>query len=135
MTSSWCTRSPAAVAEALEVDPAVGLSGEQVAVRAEREGPNVLAGAIRAPAWRKVLALLSDRMTIVLVIAAVVSAVPILNAGDGPGEHPTQALLDLYTIQHELGRIAEGYRADLVLLDGNYKVRATWISGARQDER
>lgn len=37
--------------------------------------------------------------------AARVSAVPILNAGDGPGEHPTQALLDLYTIRHELGRM------------------------------
>jgi aspartate carbamoyltransferase catalytic subunit len=37
--------------------------------------------------------------------AAVASAVPILNAGDGPGEHPSQALLDLYTIGHELGRI------------------------------
>jgi aspartate carbamoyltransferase catalytic subunit len=37
--------------------------------------------------------------------AAAVSPVPILNAGDGPGEHPTQALLDLYTIGHELGRI------------------------------
>ncbi|TXG87662.1 MAG: aspartate carbamoyltransferase [Thermomicrobiales bacterium] len=37
--------------------------------------------------------------------AASVAAVPILNAGDGPGEHPTQALLDLYTIRHELGRI------------------------------
>src|SRR3954469_9369200 len=37
--------------------------------------------------------------------AAMVAAVPILNAGDGPGEHPTQALLDLYTIGHELGRI------------------------------
>jgi aspartate carbamoyltransferase catalytic subunit len=37
--------------------------------------------------------------------AAAVSNVPILNAGDGPGEHPTQALLDLYTIQHEIGRI------------------------------
>jgi aspartate carbamoyltransferase catalytic subunit len=37
--------------------------------------------------------------------AAAVSRVPILNAGDGPGEHPTQALLDLYTIRHELGRI------------------------------
>ena len=37
--------------------------------------------------------------------AASVSGVPILNAGDGPGEHPTQALLDLYTIGHELGRI------------------------------
>lgn len=37
--------------------------------------------------------------------AAAVAQVPILNAGDGPGEHPSQALLDLYTIGHELGRI------------------------------
>ncbi len=37
--------------------------------------------------------------------AVRVSGVPILNAGDGPGEHPTQALLDLYTIHNELGRI------------------------------
>lgn len=37
--------------------------------------------------------------------AAAVSPVPVINGGDGPGEHPTQALLDLYTIQHELGRI------------------------------
>ncbi len=37
--------------------------------------------------------------------AAKVSTVPIINAGDGPGQHPTQALLDLYTIQHELGSI------------------------------
>jgi len=35
----------------------------------------------------------------------------------------------------ELGRIAEGYRADLVLLDADFHVKATWISGARQDER
>jgi aspartate carbamoyltransferase catalytic subunit len=35
--------------------------------------------------------------------AAAVSPVPIINGGDGPGEHPTQALLDLYTIHHELG--------------------------------
>lgn len=31
-------------------------------------------------------------------IAADVSSVPVINAGDGIGEHPTQALLDLYTI-------------------------------------
>lgn len=37
--------------------------------------------------------------------AAKVSTVPIINAGDGQGEHPTQALLDLYTIKTELGRI------------------------------
>ncbi|HVS43817.1 MAG TPA: aspartate carbamoyltransferase, partial [Candidatus Dormibacteraeota bacterium] len=37
--------------------------------------------------------------------AAAVAGVPIVNAGDGPGEHPTQALLDLFTIHRELGRI------------------------------
>jgi aspartate carbamoyltransferase catalytic subunit len=37
--------------------------------------------------------------------AAAVSSVPIINAGDGPGQHPTQALLDLYTIRDELKRI------------------------------
>ena len=37
--------------------------------------------------------------------AAAVSRVPIINAGDGVGQHPTQALLDLYTIYKELGRI------------------------------
>src|SRR4051812_35512786 len=45
--------------------------------------------------------------------AAAVSPVPILNAGDGPGEHPTQALLDLYTIRQELGRI-DGLKIALV---------------------
>ncbi|GBG26665.1 Protein PYR1-3 [Hondaea fermentalgiana] len=33
---------------------------------------------------------------------------PLLNAGDGAGEHPTQALLDLYTIMQEQGGKIEG---------------------------
>lgn len=37
--------------------------------------------------------------------AAAVSNVPVINAGDGAGQHPTQALLDLYTIQKELGEV------------------------------
>ncbi|KAH7910796.1 hypothetical protein BJ138DRAFT_67433 [Hygrophoropsis aurantiaca] len=37
--------------------------------------------------------------------AAKFSPVPILNAGDGIGEHPTQALLDIYTIRSELGTV------------------------------
>lgn len=37
--------------------------------------------------------------------AASVSNVPIINAGDGRGQHPTQALLDVYTIFRELGRL------------------------------
>lgn len=37
--------------------------------------------------------------------AASVSNVPIINAGDGTGEHPTQALLDAYTIKKRFGRL------------------------------
>ncbi len=37
--------------------------------------------------------------------AAAVSSVPIINAGDGKGEHPTQALLDVYTVLKEKGRL------------------------------
>ena len=32
----------------------------------------------------------------------------------------------------ELGRIAPGYRASLVLLDDDLKVRATWIDGSEE---
>lgn len=37
--------------------------------------------------------------------AASVAKVPILNAGAGKGEHPTQALLDLYTIREHRGKL------------------------------
>ena len=38
-------------------------------------------------------------------LAAEISEVPIINAGDGNGEHPTQTLLDLYTIYENFDRI------------------------------
>jgi len=37
--------------------------------------------------------------------AARVGQVPVISAGDGAGHHPTQSLLDLYTIKKELGRL------------------------------
>ncbi len=45
--------------------------------------------------------------------AAAVSEVPVINAGDGAGQHPTQALLDLYTIRDETGRL-DGIQVALV---------------------
>ena len=38
-------------------------------------------------------------------LAAEYSSVPVINAGDGAGQHPTQTLLDLYTIKKEKGKI------------------------------
>lgn len=37
--------------------------------------------------------------------AAAVMEKPLLNAGDGAGEHPTQAMLDGFTIMNELGKL------------------------------
>lgn len=38
-------------------------------------------------------------------VASIAQFVPIINAGDGIGEHPTQALLDLYTIYERFGKL------------------------------
>ncbi len=38
--------------------------------------------------------------------AADAVPIPVINAGDGAGQHPTQALLDIYTIQKELGSLS-----------------------------
>ncbi|KAF8409608.1 hypothetical protein HHK36_005686 [Tetracentron sinense] len=45
--------------------------------------------------------------------AAATANIPIINAGDGPGQHPTQALLDVYTIGREIGKL-DGIKVGLV---------------------
>ncbi|HEY8798870.1 MAG TPA: aspartate carbamoyltransferase [Candidatus Dormibacteraeota bacterium] len=68
--------------------------------------------------------------------AAGVSSVPIINAGDGPGQHPTQALLDLYTIRQELGRI-DGIRVAMVgdLANGRTVRSLTYLLSKFKDIR
>lgn len=70
----WHAREAADVAAELEVDPRRGLTPEEADRRRDRHGPNLLVEQPRVPTWRRVLSLLADRMTLVLVVAAVVSA-------------------------------------------------------------
>jgi len=60
-------------------------------------------------------------------LAAQYTKKPIINAGDGVGEHPTQALLDLFTIVEELGEV-DGLTITLV---GDLKYGRTVHSLAR----
>ena len=49
-------------------------------------------------------------------LAAEAAKIPIINAGDGANQHPTQTLLDLYTIQKEKGKLENiniGFLGDL----------------------
>ncbi|REL29010.1 aspartate carbamoyltransferase [Thalassotalea euphylliae] len=49
------------------------------------------------------------------------SSVPVINGGDGANEHPTQALLDLFTIQSEMSRFGKGLDNLDVVLMGDLK--------------
>jgi aspartate carbamoyltransferase len=57
--------------------------------------------------------------------AAQVANAPVLNGGDGAGQHPTQALLDLYTIRQERGEV-EG---NTIVLVGDLKNGRTVHAG------
>ena len=54
-------------------------------------------------------------------VAAEASPVPVINAGDGAGQHPTQTLVDLFTIQREKGPIKDQH----VVLLGDLKYGRT----------
>jgi aspartate carbamoyltransferase len=60
-------------------------------------------------------------------LAAQYARKPVINAGDGVGEHPTQALLDLFTIHEELGEV-EGLTVTML---GDLKYGRTVHSLAR----
>ena len=68
--------------------------------------------------------------------AAAVSGVPIINAGDGRGQHPTQALLDIYTIRAELGRV-DGVEIAMVgdLANGRTVRSLTYLLSKYRDVR
>lgn len=52
---------------------------------------------------------------------ASATLVPVINAGDGSAEHPTQALLDLYTVRRELGRLGKPVEEARIALVGDLR--------------
>jgi len=66
--------------------------------------------------------------------AAAISPVPFINAGDGPGQHPTQALLDLYTISKERKKV-DGIHITMVgdLLYGRTVHSLSFLLGLYKD--
>jgi len=68
--------------------------------------------------------------------ASAVSRVPIINAGDGMGQHPTQALLDLYTIHKEIGSV-DGLKIAMVgdLAQGRTVRSLTYLLSKFNDTR
>ena len=53
-----------------------------------------------------------------VALASELIDIPVINAGDGAGEHPTQALLDLYTIYKKFG---DSFETKTILFVGDLK--------------
>ena len=71
----WYARTADDIAEALGVDPAVGLSAAKAAELLDRNGPNALPEEKPKPGWRRFLDEYRSYMQIILIAAAVVSLV------------------------------------------------------------
>ena len=94
------------------------------ATSSERKGESIddslrtFASYVDLIVMRAPVAGLSDRVATLL--DATPRPVPIINAGSGPDEHPTQALLDIYTLQRSF-RSAAGIEGKTICMVGDLK--------------
>jgi Ca2+-transporting ATPase len=93
-----------AVADALATDPAAGLTAAEAADRLDRVGPNELVERGRKPAWRLLAEQFANTMILVLIAAAVVTAV----IGD---LKDTAVILAIVVLNAVVG-FAQEYRAE-----------------------
>jgi Ca2+-transporting ATPase len=135
----WHTLPPDEVARALDVDPEAGLPSSTALSRLTDDGPNALERAPARPVWRRVLGMLTEPMTVVLIVAALVSllvsgevetpivilVVVVLNAAlnlvqERRAETSLQALQDLTVVRARVRRdswVTEVPAEDLVVGD------------------
>jgi len=71
-----------------------------------RKGESLIDTALTLNAMRPDILVIRHEADGAAAEVAAVMDCPVINAGDGRGEHPTQALLDALTIRRRLGRIA-----------------------------
>jgi Ca2+-transporting ATPase len=106
--STWYSLPGEKVAEALEVDPAAGLSSSVAASRLEQYGPNKFAESTPEPRWHAFVRQYYDPMQIVLLVAGIGSIYPVKEYGTGA------VLLLLTLLNAVLGLHQEGKAAAAV---------------------
>jgi len=80
----------------------------------EHQNPNVTSSAVKGETIQDTVRMMEQYCDLLVIrhpakgtleIAADASSVPVINAGDGIGEHPTQALLDMFTIWEKFKKL------------------------------
>jgi P-type Ca2+ transporter type 2C len=106
--TDWYRLSTEDVCGRLDVDPAVGLSADQVAERRQQYGPNKLAEEAKEPVWQAWLRQYRDLMQLVLVGAALVSIIALQDVSTGV------VVLGLTVLNAVMGLHQEGKAAESV---------------------
>ncbi|WP_158116769.1 cation-translocating P-type ATPase [Vibrio cincinnatiensis] len=70
----WHNLSEAEVFKRLNSDVEWGLSSQEVKQRLERDGPNVITGQARIPAWRRLLLQFHNPLIYILLVATIVTS-------------------------------------------------------------
>lgn len=96
----------------LSFETAMHRLGGQIIGITEREGSSLVKGETLADTIRMVesysdVIVLRHPQEGAARLAAEFSNIPVINAGDGAGQHPTQTLLDLFTMRKEAGNIKQ----------------------------
>jgi len=83
--------------------------------RISSENAAQFSSAIKGETLKDTIRIISDKADVIVIrhkqtgsaaeATAVTGCVPIINGGDGTGQHPTQSLLDVFTIQEHFGSI------------------------------
>ena len=81
-----------------------GIGFESSGSSSVSKGESIADTAKMFEGYSDVLVIRHEREGVSKFISDIVD-VPVINAGDGAGQHPTQTLLDLYTIKKEIGDI------------------------------
>jgi P-type Ca2+ transporter type 2C len=102
------------VLAALETDARTGLSAQQARARLERYGRNELAAEQPVPAWRKFLAQFTDVLVILLLVAALISAVLWLYERDTALPYEAMAIFAIVLLNALMGYVQQA-RAEQAL--------------------
>jgi magnesium-transporting ATPase (P-type) len=92
---------------ALETDARSGLSQRQARERLERYGRNELASEKPVPAWRKFLAQFTDTLVVLLLVAALISAVLWLYERDSAWPYEATAIFAIVLLNALMGYIQQ----------------------------
>ena len=88
----------------------------------EHQNPNVTSSAVKGETIEDTVKMMEQYCDLLVIrhpikgtleIAANAATVPVINAGDGIGEHPTQALLDMFTVYEKFKKL-EGLKGLMV---------------------